>query len=88
MDFDKSFIGIERKNTSEFYKDIQKIFYELMYTMRLTFINQEKIMKLLNDKVFYNPPLTDINELLLLVNNIDLVTKKPDASLIYNPNEF
>lgn len=29
-----------------------------------------------------------INELLLLVNNIDLVTKKPDASLIYNPNEF
>ena len=88
MDFDKSFICIERSNTSEFYKDIQKIFYELMYTMRLIFTNQEKIMKLLNDKVFGNPSLTDVNEVLKLINGINSVNKKPEAPLTYNPNLF
>jgi hypothetical protein len=88
MDFDKSFIGVERSNTSEFYKDIQKIFYELMYTMKLNFINQKEIMKFLNDRVFENTSLKDINQLLILVNGINSVNKRPDAPLIYNAYIF
>jgi hypothetical protein len=89
MDFDKSFIGVDKKHTAEFYKDIQKIFFELMYTMRLNFTNQEIINSFLNSKIFSNsPPLEDVNLLIQYINGIVSVNKKSAPSLTYNPNPF
>jgi len=88
MDFDRSFIGVNKKSTSEFYKDIQKIFNELLYTIRLTFTDQEIIMNFLNNRIFKDTPLDDIRQLLQMIKTIKSVKYKPVQSTIYNPNIF
>jgi len=91
MDFDLSFIGVDiKQNISLFYKDIQKIFYELDYKMKLEFTNQKEIMKLIEFKI-NNTASTlklDVNDILELVKNITYVNKQPEPTLKYNPNIF
>lgn len=88
MDFDRSFIGVNRTHTAEFYKDIQKVFHELTYTMRLDYTHQANIAAFLNERAYHNAPMDDLHQLLAMLRTITSVFTRQMPTLVYNPSVY
>jgi len=88
MDFDRSFIGVNRIYTAEFYKDIQKVFHELTYTMRLDYTHQANIAAFLNERAYHNAPMDDLQQLLAMLRTITSVSTRQMPTLVYNPSVY
>lgn len=90
MDFEHAFIGVDRKYTSEFYKDMNHALSDIIHTLKLQFDGFDQIYRYVVSGMFMTDrPVRDILRLLLLIDHMEYRGKsKPFMSLEYDPNGF
>lgn len=84
MDFENAFIPVDKTVTRTFYTDIQHIFTDIKYTMKLRFPTQQQLELFLSECTNSNNPI-DMPELLSHINKITIVTKEEPRVLKYDP---
>lgn len=90
MDFDLSFIEVDRNQGIEYYWDnLDNLFSRLRFDLpTITTINNENIYNFINFNKKNNIDAIKTFELLRLIDKLEFKLKNPLQSLVYNPNVF
>lgn len=83
MDFENSFMNVAPTNTTHFFRDISRIFQDLLFAAKLQ-IPREIIM-FAEQRSYTRAPLEDVFVLLSMLDKLHGVEKVPEPSFVYNP---
>lgn len=86
MDFEHAFIGVSKTCTQDFYKDINHVLGDIMYTLKLEFEGFAEISNLVTKGCFTFMPVRDVLRLLPMIDSMKFQGKtKPIITCKYDP---
>ncbi len=89
MDFEHAFIGVDKKFTSELYKDINHALGDIIHVLKLQFEGFEQMYTFVTSGMFGNHrSVKDVLYLLPLIDNMEYRGKSKPNLLTYDPNVF
>lgn len=89
MDFEMSFLGVNRSNTCAFFRDIQHIFYDIKYTLKLAFDGQQAIDSMLHNWTYDTAVTPEVMwQLFPVIDQISDIRSTRIIVARYDPNVF
>ena len=89
MDFERAMMPVDARHSHSFYGDIERIFQDIKYAMKLRFDTLKPILDLLAARSFYDAPMKDLMDVIIpLIEAITAVRIDDVRPITYDPNVF
>lgn len=86
MDFEHSFIGVDKKETGYFYKDIGHILDDIGYHLELNFAEMPEIYTFVTSRYIKQSNIDDFVKVINQIDSITFIPKPKRRAMVYNPD--
>ena len=85
MDFEHSFINVDKKETGYFYKDLGHILDDISYHLELNFAEMPEIYTFITGRYFKSSNIDDFIQVINKIDTLTFISKPKRRSSVYNP---
>ncbi len=86
MDFEHSFIGVDKKETGYFYKDIGHILDDVGYHLELHFAQMPELYTFVTSRYLKPSNIDDFVQVINRIDSLTFIPKPKRRTLVYNPD--
>jgi hypothetical protein len=84
MDFEHSFIGVDKKETGYFYKDIGHILDDIGYHLELHFTEMSEIYTFVTSRYLKQSNIDDFVQVINQIDSLTFISKPKRRAMLYN----